>query len=443
MTAIMPDQAFRTDTIVAPLRPPEVRRRLVHEDEVFHIDPATQPDYSSRNPLVRLITLMSQTRFAAERECYAAEQLQYLFPFDWLALYGPAGGNAHVLDPTQQDDKTDFQKQNVADFRTADTSLVRGWATAGDLTVPFLRVSYRGGPDSRLSEAAGHELGNSIRLWMRVGGAAPLDYLTVPYNEETDRYDLELWGAGDGDLRPRLDARGRRALERGDLQARPDLVRGGAPEVFGRDGLDGLHMFGVAASHAMHPVLPLHVELAWTDHATRFWDSQHGRNYHYEFGMILRGWDNYLGVGISPNPHGGVGFLEYRNLMSNYGRYTGDRELGRIVEPWTFDAFGRKDSSGPREEPFMAVDYMDLHILRPNCGIGLHRHRDNQEAFLMMEGQGYMVVGDWCKMPERERCFEIRTLRAGHLALLKGGNLHGLLNPSDEDLSLFMFGGYD
>ena len=27
-----------------------------------------------------------------------------------------------------------------------------------------------------------------------------------------------------------------------------------------------------------------------------------------------------------------------------------------------------------------------------------------------------MVVGDWCKMPDRERCLEVRTLRSGHLA---------------------------
>jgi Mannose-6-phosphate isomerase len=91
----------------------------------------------------------------------------------------------------------------------------------------------------------------------------------------------------------------------------------------------------------------------------------------------------------------------------------------------------------------MAVDYMDLHILKPECGIGLHRHRDNQEVFLMLEGRAYMVIGDWCKMPQRERSFEVRSLRAGHFAMLKGGNLHGLMNATDEDIQLFMFGGYD
>ena len=34
---------------------------------------------------------------------------------------------------------------------------------------------------------------------------------------------------------------------------------------------------------------------------------------------------------------------------------------------------------------------------------------------------GIMVIGDWAKMPNRERCFEVRTLQPGHLALLKGG----------------------
>jgi mannose-6-phosphate isomerase-like protein (cupin superfamily) len=84
-----------------------------------------------------------------------------------------------------------------------------------------------------------------------------------------------------------------------------------------------------------------------------------------------------------------------------------------------------------------------MERMRPQCGIGLHRHRDNQEAFLMLEGRGFMVVGDWGKLPQRECCFEIRTLRAGHFALIKDGNLHGLVNATDESILLFMFGGYD
>ncbi len=34
----------------------------------------------------------------------------------------------------------------------------------------------------------------------------------------------------------------------------------------------------------------------------------------------------------------------------------------------------------------MAVD-MDLHVLDPACGVGLHRHRENQEV-LMLDSDG-------------------------------------------------------
>lgn len=54
-----------------------------------------------------------------------------------------------------------------------------------------------------------------------------------------------------------------------------------------------------------------------------------------------------------------------------------------------------------------------------------------------------MVVGDWCRMPNRECGLEVRTLTAGHMALMKGGNLNTLIDPTDEYLSLFMFGGHD
>ena len=63
--------------------------------------------------------------------------------------------------------------------------------------------------------------------------------------------------------------------------------------------------------------------------------------------------------------------------------------------------------------------------------------------FFMIGGRGFMVVGDWCKLPDRERCFEIRTMRSGDLVMLRGGNLHALMNVTDEEVSLLMFGGYD
>jgi mannose-6-phosphate isomerase-like protein (cupin superfamily) len=194
----------------------------------------------------------------------------------------------------------------------------------------------------------------------------------------------------------------------------------------------------------MHPVLPLHLDVRWTakPDGSGASDPADGA-LRLGFEMQLRGWDTYLGVGVSPNPHGGVGFLEYRNLFSEYGRYAGSGELVRELEPYNLDAFGRKGHARGDVEPFFAVDYMDLHVLEAACGIGLHRHRDNQEVFLMLDGDGIMVVGDWADSGTRARSFEVRSLPSGSLVLLRGGNLHALMNPADRRASLFMFGGYD
>jgi mannose-6-phosphate isomerase-like protein (cupin superfamily) len=414
---------------------------IVHSDSIFKVEPNTSPDYNSGNPLLKLLGLVEKCQLAAERDYYLVDQIQYLYPFESLSSYGPQGADADNLTPENQDNKNDFQKQNVKDFTSTDTVLVRGLVTVGEWTGPFVRVSYRGGPDSKLSIAAKHQLGDKLKLFIKVAGVESSELIVVPYNPLSDRYEVEFWGYPGGDLQTQLDGKALDAFKRGELQVRTDIVHGSTSD-FSREKLDGLYMVEVAPTSSMHPILPLHIELAWATLDEKIWDSQNNANYHYEFNMILRGWEHFLGTGISPNPHGGIGFLEYRNLMSNYFHYSKRNELGRQLNTWNFNAFGSKNHDN-EFEPFFSVEYMDLHLLKGNCGIGLHRHRDNQEVFLMMDGQGFMVVGDWCKMPERERCFEIRTLRPGHFAMLKGGNLHALMNATDEDISLFMFGGYD
>src|ERR1051326_1890085 len=412
--------------------------------EVVPVRPGTTPDYNQDNPVVRLLALVESAALGAGREAYQFDELQYLFPIRALQLYGPSSPADGVLAPELQDNKTDFQKQNVASFQSADTQLTRGIASAGAWSGPFLRLSYRAGPDSVLAGMARSSLGPTIRLWLRVGRNATSSPLSVPYDAETGRYAIELWSwpGTPAELRAALDPRGQAAFDRGALIAAPSLVPGTAGD-FLRETLDGRFVNDVVSDHVLHPTRPLHIEAAWATADGSLWDSLGGANHQFEFSMVLRGWDNYLGVGISTNPHGGLGYLEYRNLLSNYGRYAGMGELGRDIPPWSFDAFGRK-APGERREEFMAVDYMDLHILRPNAAIGLHRHRDNQEAFMVIgDRPGLMVVGDGAKMPNRERSLELRTLKPGHLALLKGGNLHSLINPSDEDVMLFMFGGYN
>jgi len=399
-------------------------------------------DYNSKNPVSKLMRVMEESfSFAEEMNYYLNDSIQFLFPFSHLELYGPSGDAHQVLDPTLQDNKVDFQKQNVRDFILTDTCIARGLVTIGGWTGPFLKISYTGGPDSQLSAQSNHTLGDYIYAWIQVQGNTAGDLIKVPYNEDSDRYEAEIWGYPNHDLQQHLSNRGIASLQSGGLIIRNDLVKGNADD-FKRENLDNRNMYDVSPDNTMHPIRPLHVALAWADNTQTYWDSNFGRNYHYEFNMIYRGWDNFMQVGVSGNPHGGIGFLHYRNLVSNYKSYSRLSELGRTVMPWMFDASGQKPHEEKKEE-FLSVEYIDLHILKAECAIGIHRHRDNQEIFFLMSGKAVMVTGDWNTFPDRERAFEIRTLTPGSFSLLKAGQLHALINALDTDATLLMLGGYD
>jgi hypothetical protein len=426
------------------------------------VPPGTAPNYSKGNPLWRLVECVEATELACGGHRYVADSLQHLYPIERLALYGPSGDRWQQLDPRGQDDKNDFQKQNIRELVLTGMAVVRGYARAGDWTGPFIRIAYDPPARSPLAGDAGVVLEASLRLFLRVGDREAGGLLTVPYNETTHRYEIELWGYPGADFLDALDERGRAAAARGELVARPDLV-GGTLDDFEGPGFDALRdalkaegraieLFDHVPDHTLHPLRALRLELAWTDPTQQRWDSRGGRNHRLVFGMALRGWRSYLAGGVSANPHGGVGTLEFRNLFSNYFGHEARRrqafgedtlpELGRMVEPWSFDAGGRKPAA-PAREGFLAVDYMDLHMLRPGCGIGIHRHRDNQEVFMLLSGRARMITGDWAEFPDRDRAFEIRSLLPGDLVLIKGGQLHALINALDENITLFMFGGYD
>ena len=284
--------------------------------------------------------------------------------------------------------------------------------------VRFCEFRIEADPIHNSLERRGHRLTDHIRLHLKVASASTSTPLTVPYNPDSDRYELEIWNYPDSDLESKLDTRGVESLRRGEIILRGDLIQGAA-DTFNRENVSDRPIPQLAPEHAMHPTNPLRIELAWADETLSYWDSANGKNYVYEFSMAVRGWDHFLKVGTSSNPHGGIGKLEYRNLLSNYSEFQNSGELGRTPQPWNKDAFGSK-SHGGRPESFFAVDYIDLHIVQPNGGIGIHRHRDNQEIFMVLKNEVVMICGDWCEMPNRRRAFELRTLRAGHFALPEG-----------------------
>lgn len=441
------------------------------EHEIHNVVPlksGTSPNYNINNPLTKLLAAMESAGTAAGLQHYLVGSCNFLLPFRNLSFYGPSGENDwQVKDPHLQDNKNDFQKQNVAGFDLTETQLTRGYAHAGDWTGPFLRLTYTPGQHSVLSADGGPLLDDAVRLYLKVGDATTgAQTILVPYNTASHRYEIEIWAYDQGNLAGLLDAKGFAAFQRGELIARPDLVKGNLLEFEGpafdaeldKAKAEGrsFEMFDYAVQHAMHPIRKLQIELAWSNKAGDRWDSQGGTNYRYEFAMVLRGWRNYLAAGSSPNPHGGTGSLEFRNLFSNYFGHEAKRkkelgdlwmtELGRELNQWNFDAYGNKPPPVDREL-FMAVNYMDLHQVHANSAIGLHRHRDSLEAFLLISGDkgehAYMVTGDWAKHRDRERAFEIRMMERGDIVLIRGGQLHALLNDGDTNMELFMFGGYD
>ncbi|HJZ79498.1 MAG TPA: hypothetical protein VKD91_04110, partial [Pyrinomonadaceae bacterium] len=161
--------------------------------EVIPVRPGTTPDYNQNNPAARLLSLIEGISLASGRENYPFDELQFLFPISSLLLYGPSAPDSAVIDPTMQDNKLDFQKQNVASFNAADTQLIRGLASAGNWTGPFLRLTYRAGPDSVLATKTGSLLGPSIKLWLKVGQTAVAAPLSVPYDADAGRYAIEFW----------------------------------------------------------------------------------------------------------------------------------------------------------------------------------------------------------------------------------------------------------
>src|SRR3712207_4688543 len=84
------------------------------------VPPAEDPNYQDHNPVIRMMTTWAKAELAADREHYDAGSLDFLFPFKDLALYGPKPPNSAVLNPREQDDKQDFQKQNIAAFNLGD-----------------------------------------------------------------------------------------------------------------------------------------------------------------------------------------------------------------------------------------------------------------------------------------------------------------------------------
>ncbi len=81
-----------------------------------------------------------------------------------------------------------------------------------------------------------------------------------------------------------------------------------------------------------------------------------------------------------------------------------------------------------REDEPAGVAFIDLVVLPPHTSIGLHRHADDRETYVILAGQGLMTLDG-----------EEFEVHAGDVVPNRPHGEHGLANTSDADLQLLVF----
>jgi len=82
--------------------------------------------------------------------------------------------------------------------------------------------------------------------------------------------------------------------------------------------------------------------------------------------------------------------------------------------------FGEQAFQGP-------WNFVDYAVLPPGASIGIHAHGDNEELYLVLQGEGIMHL-DGEEFPVKE----------GSVVLNRPGGTHGLRNESQDLLKIFV-----
>lgn len=108
-----------------------------------------------------------------------------------------------------------------------------------------------------------------------------------------------------------------------------------------------------------------------------------------------------------------------RNFLQNAAEY--QQAHGGRGEIRNVFLFSRKDFS-------TALQFLIYSEIQPGDSIGYHTHGNNEEVYVILEGEGTMTVNG-----------ESRTVRAGDVLLNRAGWSHGLENTSGAVLRLLVF----
>jgi mannose-6-phosphate isomerase-like protein (cupin superfamily) len=73
------------------------------------------------------------------------------------------------------------------------------------------------------------------------------------------------------------------------------------------------------------------------------------------------------------------------------------------------------------------VDFMDRVVIPPKSTIGYHKHGNNEEIYILLEGQGTMTIDN-----------EPVAVKKGDMILNPAFGEHGLVNDSDSNIDLLV-----
>jgi mannose-6-phosphate isomerase-like protein (cupin superfamily) len=73
------------------------------------------------------------------------------------------------------------------------------------------------------------------------------------------------------------------------------------------------------------------------------------------------------------------------------------------------------------------IDFLDRVVVPPDSSIGYHQHGDNEEMYILLDGEGLMTIDG-----------KEVVVRKGDMILNPAGGHHGLVNNSAEDIDLLV-----
>lgn len=85
----------------------------------------------------------------------------------------------------------------------------------------------------------------------------------------------------------------------------------------------------------------------------------------------------------------------------------------------------------PKFQCLKSITYISLAKLQPTLSYEKHDHRDHEEIYYIISGNGYIKIGD-----------EVARFRDGDIIYIPEKTSHSITNDCDEMVEFLAFGGY-